>query len=46
MKDISKIEMGGINLFEKKDPIQQSIILGMPVWLILAGVAIYKCFKK
>lgn len=45
-KNLDKIEFMNFVLYEKKDPIYKSEILGLPAWGIAAGILLFKLFKK
>lgn len=45
-KNLDKIEFMNFVLYEKKDPIYKSEILGLPAWGIAAGILIFKLFRK
>jgi hypothetical protein len=45
-KDIMSIEVMGIKLFEKKDPVYESKILGIPAKFIGIGMILYKFLKR
>jgi len=45
-KSLDKIEFMNFVLYEKKDPIYKSEILGLPAWGIAAGILLFKLFKK
>lgn len=44
-KDILSVEFMGIKLFEKKTPVIESKVLGIPVKYILGGYVILKMLK-
>lgn len=44
-KDILSLEFMGIKLFEKKEPVIESKILGVPVKFIIGGYLICKMIK-
>jgi hypothetical protein len=42
-----KIEFGGLTIYEKRDPIYESKIIGVPLYMVaIAGVVIWLVTKK
>jgi hypothetical protein len=44
-KDILSVEFAGIKVFERKDPVYESKILGVPVKFIIGGYLLCKMIK-
>lgn len=39
---MDKIELGGITIYEKKDPSYKSKVFGVPVWILVSILAVMK----
>jgi hypothetical protein len=46
LAQVNKIEIGGFIFFERKEPVYNSIILGVQVKYIAAAFAAYQVLKK